>query len=164
MIVLKKNIQKQKEYANWKRTTNNEETFVCLVFVGVPCFSRPLNVFGIVDVPEGKEHLIPENFSTIRKDRRWTFNRDRSKFELVNLSWWEFDVLTNEFERSCRLVICNDDVRRTVVVRCEDLSGVINCSDRLTIVDRLLKKWKGLYLTNNLIDLFTWRYHQDHLD
>jgi len=123
-----------------------------------------LNVFGIVDVPDGKEHLIPENFSTIRKDRRWTFNRDRSKFEFVNLSWWEFDVLTNEFERSCRLVICNDDVRRTVVSRWEDLSGVINCSDRLTIVDRLLKKWKGLNLTNNLIDLFTWQYHQDHLD
>jgi len=65
-----KYLETKGKYANWKRTINNEEIFVCLVFVGVPCFSRPLNVFGIVDVPDGKEHLIPENFSTIRKDRR----------------------------------------------------------------------------------------------
>jgi hypothetical protein len=122
-----------------------------------------LNVFGIVDVPEGKEHLIPENFSTIRKDRRWTFNRDRSKFELVNLSWWEFDVLTNELERFSRLDICNDDVRRTVLIRFKDLSGVNNCSDRLTIVDKSLKRIPSKKI-NNLFNLFTWQYHQDHLD
>jgi hypothetical protein len=36
------------------------------VLVGVQCFSRPLNVFGMVAFVEGNEHLIPENFSTLR--------------------------------------------------------------------------------------------------
>jgi hypothetical protein len=62
---------------------NEDDMFV---FVGVQCFSRPLNVFGIVDVPEGKEHLIPENFSILRIERRWIFKRDISRFESVNLS------------------------------------------------------------------------------
>jgi hypothetical protein len=113
---------------------------VWLVLVGVQCFSRPLNVCGIVDAPDGKEHLIPENFSTLRNDRRWIFNREMSKLEFVNVSWWELDVLTNELERFSRLGICNEDVRRTVVDTWEDLSSVNNSSDRLTIVDKLLKK------------------------
>ncbi len=106
------------------------------VFVGVQCFSRPLNVFGSVDVFEGNEHLIPENFSVVRIERRWGFNRDRSRLESVNWSWWEFEVFTNEFDRFCWLLICNDDVRRTV----DGFIGVNNSSERLTIVERLLKK------------------------
>jgi len=135
---------------------NVEEIFVCLVFVGVVvCFSRPLNVFGIVDLPEGKEHLIPENFSILCIDRRWIFNRDISRFESLNLSWWEFDVLTNEFDKFSPLFICNDDVRRTVFVIYEHLSGVNNCSDRLTIVDRLLiissrSSWSGIDDNNSI--------------
>jgi hypothetical protein len=45
------------------------------------------------------------------------------------------EVFTNELERFCWLLICNDDVRRT-----EDLIGVNDCSERLTIVERLLKE------------------------
>ncbi len=124
--------QKKKKFLiiwNDELTMNEDDMFV---FVGVQCFSRPLNVFGMVEVVEGKEHLIPENFSTLRIERR---NRDRSRLESVNWSWWELEVFTNELERFCWLLICNDDVRRT-----EDLIGVNDCSERLTIVERLLKE------------------------
>lgn len=107
-----------------------------MVFVGVQCFSWDLEVFGSVDVAEGKEHLIPENFSRLRIERRAGLNRDRSRLESVNWSWWELEVLTNELERFCWLLICNDDVRRTW----EDFTGVNVCSDRLTIVERLLEE------------------------
>jgi len=88
-------------------------------------------------VPVGNEHLIPENFSTFRNDRRWVFNRDRSSVEFANVSWWEVEFLTNDFERSSRLFICNDDVRRRFD---DDSLGVNVNSDFLTILDRLLFK------------------------
>ena len=99
-----------------------------------------MNACAIVDVPEGKEHLIPENFSALRNDRRWVLKRERSRLAFVNVSWWEFEVLTNELERFSRLVKCNDEVRRTVIR--DGFFGVSNLSDCLTIVDRLLKKIK----------------------
>jgi hypothetical protein len=69
--ITKENFLIKEKYLKDKLTINNDEDiFVCLVFVGVLCFSRPLNVFGIVDIPEGNEHLIPENFSKLCIDRR----------------------------------------------------------------------------------------------
>ena len=122
-----------------KQTMDKLTAFVGLEWIGVQCFSRFFDVWGSVDVDDGNEHLMPENFSRLRIERRWEFNRERSRFESVNCSWWEFDVLTSkELERFRWLFICNEDVRRTVV-KFEDFTGVKTCSDRLTIVERLLK-------------------------
>jgi hypothetical protein len=72
----------------------------------------------------------------------------RSDIESCNLdreSSFELDDLIIEFENFRRsnsiFVKCNDAVRRTVVVICGCLTGVNNSSDRLTIVDKLLKKY-----------------------
>lgn len=40
-----------------------------LFFIGVKCFSKPLIVFGIVGVNDGKAHLMPEYFSTLCRGR-----------------------------------------------------------------------------------------------
>ena len=54
---------------NTQRTTNEFEQFNGLAFIGVQCFSKPLYVLGNVDVNDGKEHFIPENFSTLCNGR-----------------------------------------------------------------------------------------------
>lgn len=62
------------------------------IFVGVECLSNVLQDFGIVDVFEGNEHLIPENFSTFRRERRGgigtidSLDRDNSLFLSISFS------------------------------------------------------------------------------
>lgn len=131
----RKHIKYLSKYKSIERTIDDEELFICRFLLGVVCLSKTLHVFGNVDDPVGNEHLIPENFSTFRNDRRWVFNRDRSSVEFVSVSWWEFELLKNDFERSSPLLICNDDVRRRFV---DDSLGVNDSSDFLTILDRLL--------------------------
>lgn len=121
-----------------KRTSIDDVALRDFVFVGVLCLSNVLHVFGIVDVLDGNEHLIPENFSTFRRERRGTIARDsrdwdNSEFLIIDFSWWPFDI-------DSRCVKCNEDVRRTVLTGCPGLLAINDCSDRLTMVDKLLNE------------------------
>lgn len=70
MITLKQIIVQFRIQLQFQLTIIDIDISICFVRVGVRCFSKFLHVVGMVAVPDGKAHLIPENFSAVRNDRR----------------------------------------------------------------------------------------------